>query len=257
MPRDFAKTPASKRKKPAASRGKSDPGGSGRLSSRKPTSRKTSTRSASSRTASNRRKNSQTNGFSKKILLVGCILILLGGFGAGLMWLGENTDSAPAQAKNTATSSNQTTSDQTASAKKPPVKTEPAKQVVTKKAADKKEQPVKAVKTEPKEPEFEFYTELPKMEVEVPQPKVAPRASYEYTLQIASFKRRNEADAMIAKLALLGKEAWISESNNKGNLWYRVRLGPWQSKRQVDKIRYQLQRKKINNTIVLRAKKDG
>ncbi|PVZ68262.1 SPOR domain-containing protein [Pelagibaculum spongiae] len=251
MPRDFAKTPASKRKKPAASRGKSDPGGSGRLSSRKPAARKTSTRTASNRTTSNRRKNSQTNGFSKKILLIGCILILLGSFGAVLMWLGENTDTAPAQANNN------TSSKQTASAKKSPVKTSPAKKEPAKPAADKKEPPAKTIKAEPKEPEFEFYTELPKMEVEVPQPKVAPRASYEYTLQIASFKQRNDADAMIAKLALLGKEAWISESSNKGNLWYRVRLGPWQSKRQVDKIRHQLQRKKINNTIVLRAKKDG
>lgn len=85
-------------------------------------------------------------------------------------------------------------------------------------------------------PRFDFYKLLPKFQVVIPKedkdvqtdtgktPVAQPGA---YVLQVASFQHYSDADAMKAKLALLGIEAKIQQVKvDNGESWNRVRIGP-------------------------------
>jgi cell division protein FtsN len=85
-------------------------------------------------------------------------------------------------------------------------------------------------------PHFDFYKLLPKLQVVIPKedkdvqtdtgktPVARPGA---YVLQVASFQHYSDADAMKAKLALLGIEAKIQQVKvDNGESWNRVRIGP-------------------------------
>lgn len=83
---------------------------------------------------------------------------------------------------------------------------------------------------------FDFYKMLPKFQVVIPRqdkdvqtdtgnaPVAKPGA---YVLQVASFQHYKDADAMKARLALLGVESHIQQVKVDGNqTWNRVRIGP-------------------------------
>jgi cell division protein FtsN len=109
-------------------------------------------------------------------------------------------------------------------------------------------------------PKFDFYTILPEMEVIVPDAHTkggkggANDKPGTYILQVGSFRSFGEADNLKAQLALLGVESKIElVTGNSGEPWHRVRVGPTQDLRELNKIRTRL----INNnisTILLRIK---
>ena len=101
-------------------------------------------------------------------------------------------------------------------------------------------------------PKFDFYTILPEMEVIVPDTrnKAGQAASVDrpstYFLQVGSFRNYGDADNLKAQLALLGVESKIEEvSANNNETWHRVRVGPYQDLRELNKIRTRL----LNNNI--------
>ena len=128
-------------------------------------------------------------------------------------------------------------------------------------------------KTKPKEerslppkPRFDFYTVLPAMEVVVPEPEpdTTPKQAHKkpterapvatssaYMLQIGSFRKYEDADRMKASLALLGIQAEIQKVtiNNK-ETYHRVRSGPYRSSQQVNQVRSQLKKNKINSLLI-------
>ncbi len=101
--------------------------------------------------------------------------------------------------------------------------------------------------------QFDFYTILPKMEVVVPnvrdkagrtEPVDKPGT---YFLQAGSFRSYAEADTLKARLALLGVESKIDTVTVKNNdTWHRVRVGPYQDLRELNKIRTRLLNNNIN-----------
>ena len=109
-------------------------------------------------------------------------------------------------------------------------------------------------------PRFDFYTILPEMEVIVPDsrnkagPATAADKPGAYFLQVGSFRSFSEADNLKAQLALLGVESKIDAVNvNNSDTWHRVRIGPYQDLRELNKIRTRL----LNNNmsaILLRVK---
>lgn len=112
-------------------------------------------------------------------------------------------------------------------------------------------------------PRFDFYTILPEQEVVVPdhpaederQAGVKEREPARYLLQAGSFRTLTQADTLRAKLALLGVEASIETVRMKeGETWHRVRVGPFDSVREVAKIQERLRRKEIQT---LRVKIKG
>ena len=104
-------------------------------------------------------------------------------------------------------------------------------------------------------PQFEFYTMLPEMEVAVKEEEIEPPAAEtssasaaeteplagSYLLQVGSFRKHDEADALKASLALLGLEADIQTvSVNGEETWHRVRIGPFTQRAAFDDARKRL-----------------
>ena len=72
-----------------------------------------------------------------------------------------------------------------------------------------------------------------------------------YYLQVGAFRQVKEADRMRAKLAFLGFEATIFKKNKKGNLFYRVRLGPFSSSEELNNVKQRLSDSQIKSHAVL------
>ena len=72
-----------------------------------------------------------------------------------------------------------------------------------------------------------------------------------YYLQVGAFREVKEADRMRAKLAFLGFEAAIYKKNKKGNLFYRVRLGPFNSSEELNNVKRRLSDSQIKSHAVL------
>jgi len=106
-------------------------------------------------------------------------------------------------------------------------------------------------------PKFDFYTILKDYEVFVPEsevssdnkdsaengkPDAAPISKHEktYFLQVGSFQAHTDADKRRATLALLGITSNIQEAQINHDTWYRVKVGPIQGKRSLNKVRDQL-----------------
>lgn len=102
-------------------------------------------------------------------------------------------------------------------------------------------------------PRFDFYTLLPEMEVEITDDKLneamqaLPKTrDGPYILQLGSFRRHDEADNLKARLALLGIEAEIQTVIIRDDdVWYRVRVGPYDSIRDLAQVRNRLNRNDI------------
>lgn len=97
-----------------------------------------------------------------------------------------------------------------------------------------------ANKTE--KPRFDFYTILPGLEEPISEQDIqqasASKDPTNYYLQAGSFQVSEEADNLKAKLALLGIEARVETATipEKG-VWYRVRVGPFDSVSDFTKMR--------------------
>ncbi len=146
----------------------------------------------------------------------------------------------------------------------PDEKAAAAKPGAEKPAADK-------AKTE--RPRFEFYTVLPgEKEVTDKEAKAAaakpkeppakggpgsspsqpkPHTGENYWLQAGAFSEEKEADNLKAKIAFTGLEASVKsvEVPGKGTL-YRVRLGPYQSLEDANRIKTALSQNGVGATII-------
>ncbi|MDN0082153.1 SPOR domain-containing protein [Crenobacter sp. SG2305] len=121
--------------------------------------------------------------------------------------------------------------------------------------AAKPVQPPAQAKNDDSSPDFDFYKILPGQVDAVPnnakqnkssEPSVSAPAKKTY-LQLGAFQHENEADNLKAKLALLGIEAKIQSVNvpDKG-LVHRVRVGPFGSSAEADRMRSQLKQSGID-----------
>ncbi len=104
-------------------------------------------------------------------------------------------------------------------------------------------------KTPPPPPKFEFYTILPEMEVAVPEQTVSPpngtepgstQQKSQYVLQVGSFRDPNDADRLRAGLLLEDFTATTQTVTIDQETWYRVRVGPFDSRRKMDATRARL-----------------
>lgn len=113
-------------------------------------------------------------------------------------------------------------------------------------------------------PRFDFYNLLPEMEVPVDDREVAaererePAEQVTYFLQVASFRHFEEADKLRAQLAFLNLESHIQRvsvtgSNQQEQIWHRVRVGPYTSAREIDKVRSRLRAQSME-PIILKIK---
>lgn len=102
---------------------------------------------------------------------------------------------------------------------------------------------------------FEFYTLLPESEVVIPEKELEQKAQpgkaqeqppASYMLQIGSFRQQTEAESLKGELALLGVVAHIQRVEIKGDTWYRVRVGPFDSYDEINRARDRLRANSVN-----------
>ncbi|MCR9107020.1 MAG: SPOR domain-containing protein [Gammaproteobacteria bacterium] len=94
----------------------------------------------------------------------------------------------------------------------------------------------------PPKPRFDFYDMLPEQTIEVETPEIeparelsVPAAKEQFLLQAGSFRQREDADRRRAQLLLLGLEPNIQEATGENGRWYRVYLGPFESRAQMSR----------------------
>jgi cell division protein FtsN len=115
-------------------------------------------------------------------------------------------------------------------------------------SAEKKTVAKKPDDNKTKKPKFNFYTILPELEVLIPDSETTmpgknkshsdtststTTANKQYILQAGSVRNQSDAEKFKARLALLGFEANIQSVSVNGEDWYRVRVGPFNSTREM------------------------
>ncbi len=78
-----------------------------------------------------------------------------------------------------------------------------------------------------------------------PLPELRPGT---YVLQIAAYRTEAEADRQRAKLAMIGVESKIQPVNANDQTLYRVRVGPFKSLDELNRIRSRLRSAEIEST---------
>jgi cell division protein FtsN len=124
-----------------------------------------------------------------------------------------------------------------------------------------------AQKAEPAEakPKYDFYTVLAEREVRIPDNELAAQAEREtkapdpaapadrYLLQAGAFADGRDAEAVKARLALLGLVARVEVGQVNGKPVHRVRLGPYATARELEAAKRQLAENGIRDAIAIRA----
>lgn len=125
-----------------------------------------------------------------------------------------------------------------------------------------KEKPAKAVADQreatPAKPRYDFYAILPEKKIEISASDLeSERDSSQsqvpkgpWMLQAGSFRNFGDADRLRANLAFQGLESKIDLSTNDAGTWHRVRLGPFDSRREADRIKSRLARSNIDSIIL-------
>lgn len=114
----------------------------------------------------------------------------------------------------------------------------------------------KHVVPSPKKSEYDFYTMLPKMQVEPKtQTAVSPSKSQEkriesYILRIGSFHHFADADRMRAQLLMLGFTPSIQKYIVDNQVGYRVYIGPYNSKQTAIKHQQRLRENSISSELL-------
>jgi cell division protein FtsN len=110
-----------------------------------------------------------------------------------------------------------------------------------------------------KKPQYDFYQVLPEMEVVIPDAEISEKATrpdldvsagQRYFLQMGSFPNAADADAMKARLALIGVQASITEVTINNVAWHRVRSGPYANVGSLEAAKRDLTQNNIESIIL-------
>ncbi len=118
----------------------------------------------------------------------------------------------------------------------------------------------KAEPETPPKPRFDFYTMLPEQEIEVDEPAQQPSRNATtaepeayYLLQAGSFRQREDADRRRAELLLLGLEPSVEEAQGENGRWFRVYLGPFESRSTMSRARSLTAAQNIDTLLLKRS----
>ena len=133
--------------------------------------------------------------------------------------------------------------------------------------ADTKARDVRDVRREQRKPipppppsRWTFFETLPRMEVVIPEQDIQGPAREgvrqvqrpgTYMLQAGSFRRREQAEQLRARLGLLGLHSSIQTVSGDGNrTWHRVRVGPYEDLDALNRARGLLKRHGIDAILI-------
>ena len=115
-----------------------------------------------------------------------------------------------------------------------------------------------AAEARPK-PRFDFYTLLPEQRIDV---EIDPEAmanttapSDEFLLQAGSFKQARDADRRRAQLLLLGLTATVEEATTDNGRWFRVYIGPFETRSALQSARNRTAQEGIDTLLLKRPAK--
>lgn len=134
----------------------------------------------------------------------------------------------------------------------------------TTKAPDKTVEKQHAKSEQTPKPKLDFYTILPKIERIIPDDPTPPEKTLEikedkeekkvwYVLQAASYANFNEADRLKAQLTISGFDATVQKVEIDKGVYFRVRLGPYASQRELKNVRQQLEELGIRGGLSLKV----
>ncbi|WP_439106259.1 SPOR domain-containing protein [Congregibacter sp.] len=108
------------------------------------------------------------------------------------------------------------------------------------------------------EPEYEFFEVLPNQEITVdvdpadlPKPRSAGSGK-QYLLQAGSFRQAADADRRRGELLLLGLNPSVEDTRGDTGRWYRVVLGPFDSRSAMAKARSLTAQQDIDTLLIQR-----
>lgn len=97
--------------------------------------------------------------------------------------------------------------------------------------------------------EWQFIEELKNKEVEVGTQELEDKGPF--VLRCTTVRSQERAEALKAKIAFSGYESTVKEHQGTSGVWYRVDLGPFDRKREAEKIRHVMKRNNINGCKIL------
>jgi cell division protein FtsN len=141
-----------------------------------------------------------------------------------------------------------------------PAESIPGKSDATKGSGPELQRPeAKQAKGAESKPRFDFYKILPGTEEpvtdkelkEATQRPAGAQSKEGFFLQAGAFQNVPDADNLKARLALLGVEATIQTTSipDKG-IWHRVRVGPYTSVGELNRVRDNLKQNGIETTLI-------
>ncbi len=99
---------------------------------------------------------------------------------------------------------------------------------------------------------FEFFDRLPTDEVAIQRgtykdlrPKKITQ-TMEYLLQAVSFRKSEDAERLRARLLLSGMDAFTERTSVNGSVWYRVLVGPFSNKTELNRAQTRLREQNLN-----------
>jgi len=118
-------------------------------------------------------------------------------------------------------------------------------------------QPQAKASTPAPAPEYEFYEVLPNQEITIDVdpaelPKARSESSVRYLLQAGSFRQATDADRRRAELLLLGLTPRVEETRGDTGRWYRVVLGPFESRSAMARARSLTAQQDIDTLLIQR-----
>lgn len=101
--------------------------------------------------------------------------------------------------------------------------------------------------------------ERPRHDEEPIPEKVSEAEPGTYSLQVASFKDQGEASLMVKRLERAGHKAFLVSVHmpERGGVWYRVRVGPFQSKKTAWTYKKSFEEKERLATFVVKRRSEG
>lgn len=88
-----------------------------------------------------------------------------------------------------------------------------------------------------------FIKEIRNHEIQVEVKELEKKGPY--VMQCGSFRTYPQAESLKAKIAFAGLISEIKETTGSSGIWYKVRLGPYKTKRQAESDKNKLKRVKI------------
>lgn len=126
------------------------------------------------------------------------------------------------------------------------LKQQPADAVTNAPAVGKNTPVVDDLPTKPVAEPYQYIKELENKEVQVEVDTTEREPQGPFQMQCGSFRQAEQAEAMRAQIAFAGFASAVRRTEGSNGVWYRVVLGPYDSKRQATADRNRLQQQNIN-----------